>query len=288
MDTQTAPFPLQVQRDIGKGATVNEIQPKDYPFFVDIRNTGMDKDSPIIARLPSITLNWASPLTIDAALTKNLKVSKVLQSSPNAWITDSTNANPDYTTYPDSGFPPGMNPGTQTLAVSLEGSFTSFFKGKPLPIGAQPTPAAGTQAQPTPSGQPVNANFVSQSPSTARLVVVGSSEFLNDNVLQLASQLGGESVLNNLQFVQNTVEWFTEDTALSTIRAKGTGTRLLAPLKDEEKSRWEVFNYAFALISLLILGVIWQLRRRSEKPMKLIASAAEDVRTVAAPQGGLS
>jgi hypothetical protein len=59
-------------------------------------------------------------------------------------------------------------------------------------------------------------------------------------------------------------------------------------LKDEEKSRWEFFNYAFALVSLIALGIIWQMRRRNEKPIKLIASAAEDVRTVAAPQGGVS
>ena len=64
MDPQNEPFPIQVQRQVG-GMSVVEIQRINYPFFVDVRQDSMAKDSPIVANLPAVTLQWVSPLEID-------------------------------------------------------------------------------------------------------------------------------------------------------------------------------------------------------------------------------
>ena len=52
---------------------------------------------------------------------------------------------------------------------------------------------------------------------------------------------------------------------------------IVIPLNDAEKSRWEIGNYVFALLTLLGLGAIWQIRRRSEKPM-VLAAPSQDAR----------
>ena len=242
----------------------------NYPQFVDVRVNGMDSSNPSVARLPEVTLNWASPITIDATKTKDMKVSKLLQSTANSWTTTSTAVQPDMSLYPQNGFPVEGTPAPQTLAVAVQGTFSSFFTGKPSPFTAASN-ATSTTPGATPTAEPAGAKagFIAKSPDTARLIVVGSSEFLNDTLFGLSQRLGVDPSANNIQFVQNSADWFVEDPALATIRVKAASSRVLAPLDDAGKNRWEIANYIFALLSLIGLGAIWQLRRRNEKPMDL-------------------
>jgi ABC-2 type transport system permease protein len=70
LDPQNEPFPVQVNRNVG-GLQVQEIQAMNYPFFVDVRADGMDRQSPILGNLPAVTLNWASPVVVDEEKNKN-------------------------------------------------------------------------------------------------------------------------------------------------------------------------------------------------------------------------
>jgi ABC-2 type transport system permease protein len=111
---------------------------------------------------------------------------------------------------------------------------------------------------------------IEASPDTARLVVIGSAEFIDDAVLETSMQLSQDRYLNSLQFVQNAVDWSVEDEDLLSIRSRGTYARLLDPLEKEQQSFWEVLNYALVLVALVIIGGVWTLRRRSERPMALV------------------
>ncbi len=64
MDPQNEPFPVQVARNVG-GMTVQEIQAVNFPFFPDIRSNAMDRSQPIVSQLPAVTMNFASPVTLD-------------------------------------------------------------------------------------------------------------------------------------------------------------------------------------------------------------------------------
>jgi ABC-2 type transport system permease protein len=280
MDTQNAPFPIQVARTVN-GVRVNEIQPIDYPFFVDIRQNGMDTSGSLLSGLQSVTLNYASPLTISIATDTavNRTVTPLLKSSGNTWLTEDTNIMPDLQRFPEGGFPVGTGTGAQTVAVAVRGSFTSFFRGKPSPLAvapvapaaAQPTTTPAVTPTPSPTPPPESLTQINQSPDSARLIVVGSAEFLNDNILELAQRYtGARTAQNNLRLVENSVEWFTQDGGLASIRARDNTNRLLRPLADGEQGRWEAFNYVFAVLALIVLGVLWQVRKRSEKPMKLL------------------
>lgn len=267
MDDQNQPFPVAVQRQVG-GIPVQEIQAVNFPFFVDVRQDGMTSSNAIVSGLPAVTLNFVSPVVLDATQNEGRETSVLLNSTAASWLRSDTTLQPDFQTYPERGFAVEGEQKAYPLAVSIKGSFESFFKGKPSPLAEAPATDA-TAPTPTPGPAP-DESILTQSPDTARLIVIGSGEFVDDFVLNLSSQLVQDQVLNNLQFAQNAVDYSVEDTDLLAIRARGTFTRLLKPLKEGEESTWEYGNYGIALVALVLIGGLWYTRRRNERPMELI------------------
>jgi ABC-2 type transport system permease protein len=210
----------------------------------------------------------------DEAANSEREVTTLLQSTAQSWTSADTNIQPDQETFPEFGFPPGETRGIQPLAVSIIGSFDSFFAGKESPLNAPPDEGADAQApQPTPAAP--TAGTIDRSPATARLVVIGSGDFLNDTVFNISSQLAPERYLNSLQFIQNTVDWSVEDLDLLSIRSRGTSSRVLEPLTPDEQSMWEFGNYGFALAALVIISLWWASRRRAERPITLSPNLLE-------------
>jgi ABC-2 type transport system permease protein len=273
MDPQNEPFPVQTTRNVG-GAQVREIQAIDYPFFVDVRQDGMASDSPIVSNLPAVTLNWTSPITIDEEKNADREVTKLLQSSPESWTRTDINIQPDFDAHPQLGFPMGSEQERHTLAVSVQGSFESAFKDKPSPFAEgeseEGSAPADQEATPTPTPPSSSLAKVDSSPESSRLIVLGSTEFVDDIVFDISSSLTQDRYLNSLQLMQNCVAWSTEDLALLNIRSRGTQTRVLAPLSEREQSFWEGANYLVALLALVVVGIVWNSRRQNEEPMELL------------------
>jgi ABC-2 type transport system permease protein len=261
LDPQNEPFPIPV----GRGGMYRLIK---YPFFVDVRADGMEKSSPMLASVPAVTLNWASPVEVDAEKNAGRKVSVLLKSSARSWLRTDPNITPDLELYPELGFPVEGEPKSYPLAVSVQGVFESYFKGKPSPLAAEPPQGEPLPAEPAtpPAG---SVGTIETSPDTARLVVIGSAEFLNDIVFNLSAAVTTDHYLNTLQFAQNTVDWSVEDLDLLTIRSRGTATRLLKPLEEADQSFWEAFNYVVALAALAALAGIWWAYQHNEQPMEL-------------------
>ena len=261
LDPQNEPFPIPVVRQVG-GFQVQEIQAVDYPFFVDVRADGMASGNPIVSNLPAVTLNWASPITLDEAKNADRQVTTLLQSSPASWTQADINIQPNFDLYPGLGFPVGSEQAPRTLAVSLQGSFESFFKDKPSPFAADAGEGETAPDEPIPG-------TIEASPDTARLVVFSSGEFVDDTVFDISSRLTMDRYLNSLKLVQNAVAWATEDLDLLNIRSRGTYARVLNPMTESEQSLWEGTNYAIALLALIVIGVLWSARRRNEQPIQL-------------------
>lgn len=273
MDPQNEPFPVQTTRDVG-GTQVREIQAIDYPFFVDIRSDGMASDSPIVSNLPAVTLNWASPIVVDEEKNVGREVTRLLRSSPQSWTRTETNIQPDFESYPQLGFAVGTEQERHTLAVSVQGSFESYFKDKPSPFAGESSTEQGESAEqagtPTPTPPPSSLATIESSPETSRLIVIGSMEFVDDIVFDLSSSLTQDRYLNSLHFLKNCVAWSTEDLDLLSIRSGGTQTRVLVPLSERAQSFWEGANYVVALLALVVIGLVWNSRRRNEQPMALL------------------
>jgi ABC-2 type transport system permease protein len=275
MDPQNEPFPVQVPRTVG-GMQVYEIQQMDYPLFVDVRNDGMANNSVIVSDLPAVTLQWASPVKVDTTQESGREVTVLLQSSDESWQSTSTDAQPNPDLYPDYGFAVEGEQARLPLAVSIHGSFDSYFKDKPFPFDTQIV----TDTTTAPVGT------VEVSPDSARLVVIGSSEFVDDAVLNISQQLSADRYLYNLQLVHNAVDWSVEDEDLLTIRSRGTYAHLLNPLEDVQKARAMWINYGLAVLAVAAIGVVGIVRRRNEEPMVLVDEAELQKRESDLKEGG--
>jgi ABC-2 type transport system permease protein len=278
LDTQNESFPVQVRRMVN-GIPVFELESLSYPHWVDIRRDGMDTDNLITSNLPGLTLQWVSPLQPDPQKNAEREVATFVHSTEESWVRPSPDVNPDLEAHPELGFPIEGDQGPKPLAVSITGSFDSFYKGRANPFeelaaqvayeeehGPPPNVIRIRPLEP-PEEIPVT---IEESPASARLVVIGSTEFLDDFVLGMSRGLSPNRYLLNLQFLENTVDWAVEDAALLALRSRGTVARFLKPLEDGEQTLYEAVNYGVALAALIAIGIIWTLRRRTERPMSLV------------------
>ena len=271
LDPQNEAFPVPVVRNVG-GFPVREIQALDYPYFIDVRRDGMASDSPILAGLQAVVLNWSSPLTIDETKSQGLSVTTLLRSGEESWVRSDTNAQPDLETYPEYGFPVEGERRPHTLAVAIQGTLESFFKDKPNPLLEATDEAEGAvEPEELPYGT------LETSPETTRLVIFGSVDFLNDLVFDLSIVGSIDTRLQRLQLMQNVIGWSVEDTDLLSIRSRGTHTQVLRALERSEQTVWESLNYGFALIALLVIGLTGNLWSRRAKPMTLTSQGAAEV-----------
>jgi ABC-2 type transport system permease protein len=238
---------------------------------VDVRQDGMDRTSPIVSNLPAVTMQWASPLAVDEAANAERQVTVLLQSTAGSWLRSEMDVNPKLDVYPELGFPVEGEQKARPLAVSVRGSFESYFKERPSPFEGGGEATSGEGAADAPQTEQV-IGTIDVSPESSRLVVVGSAEFLDDAVLQISRGSGQDRYLNNLQFVQNAIDWAVQDEDLLAIRSRGTYARMLVNLTQEQQTMWEWINYAVALLGVVAIGIVWNARRRGEEPIELVES----------------
>ncbi len=276
LDPRNTPFPIPVARNLG-GFQVEEIHMLDYPYFPDLRGEGLGQNPGIAAGLGQLTLNWASPIAVDADKQQGRTVAELLRSSPGAWTSDSAEIQPDFDRFGPLGFPVGKDEGTKLLGVTVEGRFQSLFAGKPSPLLAQADKDkddatgdkgeededAADAAAPKDEGQdktPTLAGVLDASPASARLILIGSSSFLSDAAMSLATQATQTVYTKPTELIQNAVEWSLEDRGLLALRGRGQYSRLLMPLSQDGRMFWEYLNYAAALAGL---ALVYLLHRRA-------------------------
>lgn len=253
LDPHNAALPVPVERQLG-GITVREIRMLPYPHFPDLRNEELSQDSPITASLVQLTLNWASPVTVDAQKNKERTVTELVRSSAMSWTSESQNILPDYQAYPDTGFPVGDEQAGSLMAVAIEGKFDSFYQGKESPLTST-NGTASKEHEPPVQGT----GIITHSPDSARLILVSSNTFASDMATELVSQGLSTRYTKPLAFIQNAVDWSLEDRSLLALRGRTQLARTLDPLPSGRQQLWESANYGVALLGLL---AIWIWRRR--------------------------
>lgn len=267
LDPRNAALPVPVERTIG-GLPIREIRMLPYPHFPDLRGASLDGAHPITASLEQLTLNWASPIELDAEANAGRTVAELLRSSPESWRSPSLELVPDYQAWPEAGFPVEGERGRSVLALAVEGRFDSFFadRGSPLAEASDDAedaeaedPGATDAEEEEAPGAPRVTSVVDRSPESARLVVVASSTFATDTALDLASQGMGTFYLQPVTFLQNVIDWSLEDRSLLALRGRSQLARTLEPMEPGAQRRWETINYALAIAGLV--GV-WAWRRR--------------------------
>jgi len=231
-----------------------------YPYLVRVNADGfLNRD--ITASLDSVGIYWGSPVFVDEAATGELEVFPILQSSEASWTSDDL-ARVAFVDYevPAEGTEPHL------LAVALSGQFASHFAGRPAPGGAPP-PAAETEDDDAAEEAPGPARVpLEESPET-RLVLVGNAEFLSDFVARSIGQLEGGFFVENLRFVENLIDWTTQDNEMIGIRSRGLVSRRLEPVDKATEIVIELLNYLIPTVILLIVAGTLYWKRRHEAPM---------------------
>ncbi|WPL19478.1 gliding motility-associated ABC transporter permease protein GldF [Thiorhodovibrio winogradskyi] len=220
------------------------------------------------------------------------RVETLLTSSPEAWTSDTIDIQPDFEAHGPLGFPRGDDIGRKTLAVAVSGPFTSVFAGQPSPLlaaeeaNAEPDAAAEAEAEAeadlgadadlmdadegnadiaaeetAEDSPPVISAVVERSPAAARLILIGSSSFLTDTAISLASEATQSGYLKPLELIENAVEWSLEDRGLLALRGRGQFSRLLEPVGRDGRMFWEYLNYLLALGGLVLVYVAHRILR---------------------------
>ncbi len=284
LDTASGALPIPEQRDLG-GIVLQEIQLVKYPYIVDLRGRDLNPASPITRNLDQIYAPWAGAIRVDAKANAGRTVTPLLRSSSSSWLGASPSLMPDYAQYPNLGFPPGRKTGPHTIAVMVQGRFTSAFAHAPSPLETAATPPApATHAPATPAtpaatpaspAAPAIANVIAHSPPSARLVLVASNAMFEDRVGELISQTLGTRYLQGPQFAHDVVDWSVEDPGLLSIRGRDRFANTLRPMARATEEFWEYLNYGLALGGLVAIWLISRRRRRRmlAKHLELLGGA---------------
>jgi ABC-2 type transport system permease protein len=282
---------VPVARNIG-GFQFQELRMLDYPYFVDVRDDGLNQDSLITSELPQVTLAWASPIDIDKGKQGQRTITRLLSSSDKAWLSSSLDVMPKVTRQGISAFVPQGRQAARLLGVVSQGRFDSYFAGKASPLIEEDRPGTAkddTEKDSTgkdDSGQKKSAQktndsaslqlgrVIERSPESSRIILFSSNDFLRDQVIQLAGSAQQTKYLNTLQLLANTVDWSLEDAGLLSIRSRGHFNRTLPPMEQSTRMFWEYLNYGLAAFALLIIALLERRirRMRQQRYVELLAS----------------
>ncbi len=251
LDDRNQPLPIpEIRRTVFGAIQTWSLRP--YPYLVEVREAGL-RSRAITARLDAVGIYWGSPIEVLPEAAKRLRVTPILASSERSWTDD----DPEHVARVDYTVPAGAR--SRLVATALQGTFESFFAGKPAP------PVAGDSTR---RDVPL-----ARSPET-RLVVVGNAEFVSDLVAGAFGRQSSGLYLQNLGFVQNVVDWMNLDDDLVAIRTRPSAARPIRRLSRSAQVAIETTNYVIPLLVLAAFGLARQGRRRRVRPLVAVGRAA--------------
>lgn len=145
--------------------------------------------------------------------------------------------------------PTSFNKGNQTLAVLLEGEFSSVYNNRVKPFNLS--------------------NQKSKSPQTKMVIIADGDVIKNDVVRNTPQELGFDrwtgQIYGNKEFLLNTVNYLLDDDGLINIRSKEIAVAFLNQEKiASEKNKWQLINIALPLVLLSIFGLVFNYLRKKK------------------------
>jgi gliding-associated putative ABC transporter substrate-binding component GldG len=214
---------------------------RNRPEFVGVKIEDDAKDLTVLAGVNVLVFPFPSSVELVGPLAGGKpaagKLWTLARSSPDAWKQTGF-----YFFAPAGEVEEGKEKGRFGLAYAYQGSLHSAFA---------PAAAPGMSGADTPG---------TESKKPVRLVVVGDSDFANDEFLQFARYLpfyqGGG------QMLFNAIGWTLEDETLTPVRTKNVGVRPITVESDAKVAAIKVINIACVPLAFIGFGLVrWRLRR---------------------------
>lgn len=175
-----------------------------YPAWPVVAFNEQQSAHPVAFRLSQTVMPFASSLSrprLRAA--KNLKVTDLMRTSAESWLQSGS-----FELDPMQRWRPEGRSGPFTLAIAAEGRIPSAFANRP---------AASDSAE---SSETNDIEAPPRATKDARLLIVGSSGFGDDNILAFLARMQRSQTPSNLAFLLNAVDWLAQDADLVAVRAK--------------------------------------------------------------------
>lgn len=140
--------------------------------------------------------------------------------------------------------PKEFNQGPYAVAYLLEGSFTSLFKNRPLPVRDTAFKAEG---KPT------------------RIFVAADADIIKNEITRRGQQLQEVPLKQgNKDFATNVMDYMMDEKELINLRAKEITLRPLDKIAvKEDKSMWQVINLVLPVVLIILFGIIrYYLRKK--------------------------
>jgi ABC-2 type transport system permease protein len=204
---------------------------------------------PIVNNLNLVRFDFANQID---TLPNNISKTILLKSSPLSRLegTPKVISLNDIKSEPN---PEKYKNGYQSLAVLLEGKFTSVYNNrvKPFSISEDKTESSNT-----------------------KMIVIADGDVIKNDVdrngpLELGFDRGSGQLYGNKEFLLNAVNYLLDDNGLINIRSKEIAIAFLDPQKiATEKTKWQVINIASPLVLLGVFGFIFNYFRRKKYAKK--------------------
>ncbi len=137
--------------------------------------------------------------------------------------------------------------GAVPVAFLLEGNFTSFYKGRPTPMGA------------------IGSDFKPNSEGKGKIIVVSDGDMLANDIdyqskrpLPLGYDKYTGTSFGNKDFVLNSLNYLLDNSGIIDLRTKVIEERPLDALciKDEGHLKWQLLNLGLPILLVLLFGII--------------------------------
>ena len=242
-------------------------------FAPIIQNEHINKELAYMRDIKGLVALKISPLELDQKRIDEQKVTahELFASSAKSWeMRDRIMLNPMFLQPPASDKEMSSEP----LAYLLEGTFDSYFKGKPMPEkpvekkteGENPDKASPeSEAAKTDLSQITEKGAFREQSPPAKIFVTASSEFLKDQLLD------EEGKSTNAMFVLNVIDVLNGRESLAAMRSKVQSFNPLKETGPATKTIIKAFNIAGLPVIVILLGlVIWMRRHARRKRIQLL------------------
>ncbi|WP_372938791.1 gliding motility-associated ABC transporter substrate-binding protein GldG, partial [Seonamhaeicola sp.] len=226
---------------IGEGSN-SQFQHLQWPYSP---LAGSSSKHPIVNNLNLVKFDFANQID---TLKNTLKKTILLESAPLTKLEGTPREiSLDLVTKPQD--PKLFSKGNQTLAVLLEGEFTSVYHNLIKPIKLS--------------------EIKDQSTPTKMIVIADGDVIKNDVLKNQPQELGFDrwtgQTYGNKEFLLNAVNYLLDDNGLINIRSKEIAVAFLNQQKiAAEKTKWQLINILLPLVLLGVFGFIFNFIRKKK------------------------
>jgi ABC-type uncharacterized transport system involved in gliding motility auxiliary subunit len=263
--------------------------PLPYPMLPTLKE--MDRTDPLVRATPTLTLPFATWFELKGS--EGVTTAALVSSSGEAASVDSATFPLDPELQVTEALKAPVGKPLPVVATS-HGKFVSYFKGKTRP--AKPAKASAEGEGEKPDDKPEAAKKPDLDAGEGRVLAIGSALGLTSLAREVifegfksedALGQGGElfmkledfrlrfenwstrlsqvehTLQNNMQFLQNALDWSVQRGAIAELRSKQYTERPLAITDPEEAGLERTLGIALPTTLLLAFGAFWTLRKKA-------------------------